>query len=112
MTHMRRTTVFLEEGLQRELAALARKQARPAAALVREAVGQYVVAQKAASPTTLSFVAVGGSGRTDTAELHEEMLFKDLDPHGEGGTGSGRVGKKGARSTKPRGKNAGRLPRR
>jgi predicted transcriptional regulator len=109
---MRRTTVFLEEGLQRELAALARKRARPAAALVREAIGQYVVAQKAASPTTLSFVAVGGSGRTDTAELHEEMLFKDLDPHGESGAGARRVGRRGVRSAKPRNKSAGRPARR
>jgi hypothetical protein len=82
---MRRTTVFLEESLQRELSALARKQSRPAAALVREAIGQYVVSQKASNPT-LSFIAVGGSGRSDTAERHEELLFKDLSPDGEAAT--------------------------
>jgi len=76
---MRRTTVFLEEDLQRELRALAKRQARPAAALVREAIGQYVVSQKRVKATALSFVGIGRSGRSDVAERHEDFLFTDLD---------------------------------
>jgi hypothetical protein len=73
---MRRTTVFLEESLQLELAALARKQARPAAAIVREAVGLYVVSHRKAGARSLSFLGVGASGRRDVADRHEEMLFE------------------------------------
>jgi predicted transcriptional regulator len=80
---MKRTTVFLQEDLQREVSALAKRQARPAAALVREAIGLYLVSQNAGNPPSLGFLAVGASGRTDTAESHEDLLFEDLSPHGE-----------------------------
>jgi hypothetical protein len=103
---MRRTTVFLEEDLQRELSALARQQARPAAALVREAIGQYVASRKASSPRVLTFVGVGGSGRSDTAETHEELLFTNLELHSERGAGPDLTSKSAARKTRARSRNA------
>jgi hypothetical protein len=86
---MKRTTVFIDESIEADLRALARRQQRPVAALVREAVEQYVVAGRQAGPARPGFVAIGRSGFGDTAERHEEMLFADLAPHG--GTGAGRT---------------------
>jgi hypothetical protein len=85
---MKRTTVFIDESIEADLHALARRQQRPVAALVREAVEQYVVAGRRAGPARPGFVAIGRSGYGDTAERHEEMLFADLAPHG--GTVAGR----------------------
>jgi len=79
---MKRTTVFIDESVDGDLRALARRQQRPVAALVREAVEQYVVAGRQAGPARPGFVAIGRSGYGDTAERHEEMLFADLAPHG------------------------------
>lgn len=73
---MKRTTVFLDEALERELQALARRGRRPMASLVREAVEQYVVTARAATRETRGFVALGRSGRHDVAERHEALLFQ------------------------------------
>lgn len=83
---MKRTTIFIDEAVEADLHALARRQQRPVAALVREAVEQYVVAERQAGPARPGFVAIGGSGFADTAERHEDILFADLAPHeGAGG---------------------------
>jgi len=79
---MKRTTVFLDEDLDRDLKALAERQGRPTARLVREALADYVDRQRAERPA-LSFVAAGRSGRSDVAERHEEILASELSPHGE-----------------------------
>jgi predicted transcriptional regulator len=73
---MKRTTIFIEPQLERELQALARRRGRPMAAIVREAVAQYVTADKERRPSRLSFVASGRSGRRDIAERHEDVLFQ------------------------------------
>lgn len=78
---MKRTTVFIDESIEADLHALARRQQRPVAALVREAVEQYVVAGRQAGPGRPGFVAIGRSGYRDTAGRHEEVLFADLAPH-------------------------------
>ena len=72
---MKRTTLFIDPQLERELQALARRDGRPMAALVREAVAQYVAAARGARSAKLSFVAAGRSGRADIADRHEELLF-------------------------------------
>ena len=72
---MKRTTIFIEEELERELKALAARTDRPMASLVREAVTQYVVNARPAEPNRLGFVAIGRSGRSDTAERHEQLLW-------------------------------------
>jgi len=81
--HMKRTTLFIDEQVERELQVVARRERRPVAAVVREAIATYVArAQDATRPTEPGFVAVGRSGHRTTAARHEELLWKDLDPHG------------------------------
>jgi predicted transcriptional regulator len=76
---MKRTTLFIDPQLERELQALARRDGRPMAALVREAVAQYVAAARQQRTGRLSFIAAGRSGRADVADRHEELLF-DANP--------------------------------
>jgi plasmid stability protein len=75
---MKRTTIFIEEGIERELRLVARRRGRSVAAVVRDAIAREVAAE--ARPS-LSFIGVGDSGRRDVAERHEELLWKLLDPH-------------------------------
>jgi hypothetical protein len=77
---MKRTTIFIEPQLERELQALARRSGRPMAAIVREAVAQYVAADRERRPARLGFVASGRSGRSDIADRHEELLFQPEPP--------------------------------
>ena len=77
---MKRTTIFIEPQLERELQALARRSGRPMAAIVREAVALYVAADKERRPARLGFIASGRRGRSDVAERHEELLFQPDPP--------------------------------
>jgi predicted transcriptional regulator len=78
---MKRTTVFLPDDLEREIQGLARREGRPVASCVREALAQYVASKRA--PSSLpSFVGVGASDAGDVAERHEALLWTD--PHGDG----------------------------
>ena len=77
---MKRTTLFIDPQLERELQALARRDGRPMAALVREAVAQYVAAARAQGTPRLGFIAAGRSGRADIADRHEELLFETRPP--------------------------------
>jgi predicted transcriptional regulator len=79
---MKRTTVFLDERLESDLHTLARRQKRPLASLVREALGGYVNRQVRRKPK-LRFAGVGSSDRSDTADRHEKLLFRELRPHGD-----------------------------
>ena len=80
---MKRTTLFIDEQVERDLQAVARRQRRPVAAVVREAIAAYVTsAQDASPPAEPGFVAIGRSGHRTTAARHEELLWKDLEPHG------------------------------
>jgi predicted transcriptional regulator len=81
---MKRTTIFVPEALERDLQLYARREGKPTAAVVREALAAYV-AQKRPATELPSFAAAFDSGATDTAERHEEILFKSLAPHGVGG---------------------------
>jgi predicted transcriptional regulator len=76
---MKRTTMFIDPQLERELQALARRDGRPMAALVREAIAQYVAAARAQRTGRLGFIAAGRSGRSDIADRHEDLLF-DANP--------------------------------
>jgi 16S rRNA U516 pseudouridylate synthase RsuA-like enzyme len=80
---MKRTTVFLEEGLEREMRAMAQSRGEPVASLVREALGRFVVSETSRRRPPLRFLAAGRSGKSDTAERHEELVFRDLTPHGK-----------------------------
>jgi hypothetical protein len=74
---MRRTTIFLTDALERDLKLYARRAGVPVASVVREAVEVYLVETRATSSRVPSFAGVGASGRTDTADRHEEQLWKD-----------------------------------
>jgi len=74
---MKRTTLFIEPEMERELQSLARREGRPVAALVREAVAHYVSAARDARSVRLGFIAAGRSGRRDIAETHEDLLFRE-----------------------------------
>lgn len=79
---MKRTTVFLDERLESDLHAIARRQKRPLASIVREALDGYVSREVRRKGPGLRFAAIGASGRSDTANRHEELLFRKLEPHG------------------------------
>jgi hypothetical protein len=78
---MKRTTVFMDEAVARELRLVARRRGRSVAAVVRTAIAREVAAEV---HRPLSFVGVGDSGRRDVAARHEELLWKALDPHSRG----------------------------
>jgi hypothetical protein len=76
---MKRTTVFVPEAVERELQGLSRRERKPVAWFVREALTEYVAARRPAASLP-SFTGIGGSGEMDTSERHEELLWND--PHG------------------------------
>jgi predicted transcriptional regulator len=75
---MKRTTIFIDESLERDLQALAERQGRSRAAVVRLALDRYVKHEKQKAELELGFVGIGRSGRSDIAERHEEYLWQDL----------------------------------
>ena len=74
--NMKRTTIFLDETLERDLQAIARQEKRAVASLVREALAAYVANREPAATPALSFVGAGASGRADIAERHEDLLWR------------------------------------
>jgi hypothetical protein len=78
---MKRTTIFVPEALERDLQLYARRERKPVASIVREALAEYLVSRQPASALP-SFTGIGRSGRTDIAERHEQLLWTD--PHREG----------------------------
>jgi hypothetical protein len=74
---MKRTTVFLYEATECDLKALARRNRRPVADMIREAITDYVSREKEKARPALRFLAIGRSGHSDTAERHEEILFAE-----------------------------------
>ena len=75
---MKRTTLFVEESVDQELHALARRKGVPVSALVRESLTRYVTEQKRGQKFALRFLGQGHSGRNDVAERHEELLWRDV----------------------------------
>ena len=60
---MRRTSILLDPGLLAELERTARRQGRPTAHVIREALEQFVAAQAAEERALPAFVGIGhGSG--------------------------------------------------
>jgi predicted transcriptional regulator len=82
---MKRTTIFVPEALERDLQLYARREGKATAAVVRDALAAYM-AEKGRAAELPSFAAAFDSGFTDTAERHEEVLFKGVSPHGPGAT--------------------------
>jgi hypothetical protein len=74
---MKRTTLFIDEALERDIQAIARQEKRAVASVVREALAAYVASRESGARPALSFVGAGASGRSDTAERHEQLLWRD-----------------------------------
>ncbi len=91
--HMKRTTVFLDETLERDLQAIARQEKRPVAALVREALAAYVANREPAAGPALSFVGAGASGRSDIARRHEDLLWRNERASDQSASSATRAGK-------------------
>jgi hypothetical protein len=81
LAYMKRTTIFVPEALERDLQLYARREGKPAAAVVRDALTAYLVKSRSAVELP-SFAGAFDSGVTDTAERHEDILFTRLSPHG------------------------------
>jgi hypothetical protein len=81
---MKRTTIFLEEGTNRDLQLLAQREKVSVAALVRDALERYLDEAKRGQGLRLRFLAAGRSGHHDTGERAEEVLLSDLRPHSSG----------------------------
>ena len=79
--HMKRTTFFLDEGMDRELHLLAQREKVPVATLVRDALGRYLDEVKRSKGLRLRFLAAGRSGHSDTAQRAEDLLWTELQPH-------------------------------
>jgi predicted transcriptional regulator len=73
---MKRTTIFVDEALEHDLRAIAGRRGQPVASIVREALAEFVAGDKRGRRPTLSFVAAGASGRADTADRYEEILWR------------------------------------
>lgn len=74
---MKRTTIFLDPKVERELKRVAARRGVTFATVVREAMAAYLV--KPPAGTLPSIAGRFSSGRTDTSERAEELLWKD--PH-------------------------------
>ncbi len=71
---MKRTRLFLDEGMDRELRLLAQRENLPVAALVRDALARYLDVNGRGKGLRLRFLRAGRSGYRDTAERAEELL--------------------------------------
>lgn len=71
--------MFLDESLIRRAMQKARSEKRSFAALVREAVAEYVAGRPKGHRPLPSFTGKYDSGHTDTSERVDELLWTD--PH-------------------------------
>lgn len=74
---MRRTTILLDDDLADQLDYERRRRNRSTAAVVREALTEYLAGGKS-SPKPLPFVGLGRSGKRDTARNAEAILAREL----------------------------------
>ena len=74
---MKRTTIFTEEYLYKEIKDISNEENRSVSEVIREAMEIYIN-QKRQKKKKLSFIGIGNSGRKDIAENHEELLWKKL----------------------------------
>ncbi len=76
--HMKRTTIFLPESLERQLQQFARRQDKPVAVVVREALTKHLEGQREPFQMPRTF----DSGRSDIATRFDELKFQNFDIHG------------------------------
>ncbi len=74
---MKRTTIFADDNLIKEIKEISKEENRSAAEIIREAMLTYIK-HKRHRKKKLSFIGIGSSGRRDIAERHEELLWKKV----------------------------------
>lgn len=80
MYAMRRTSLFLDDGVQRHLRQLARKRGTSVAQLVREALSLYIARAAAPAAALPSVAGRFSSGTEDTSDRVDDLLWRE--PHG------------------------------
>lgn len=75
---MRRTTIFLDEGLLRKAQRYARREGKSFAAVVREAIAAYISGGRKGHRLP-SVTGQFASGHADTSERVDELLWSE--PH-------------------------------
>ncbi len=73
---MKRTTIFIDEGLLEEIRAISEEEGKNMSESIREAMKNYV-RSKRRKKRRLSFVGVGSSGKQGIASRHEELLWQE-----------------------------------
>jgi Ribbon-helix-helix protein, copG family len=96
---MRRTTILLEDDLAEQLEYERRRRNLSAAAIVREALSQYL-AGGSASPKRLAFIGLGRSGYRDTGRKAEVILASEWG--GDPATRAGQSKKRAGTARRPR----------
>lgn len=74
---MKRTTIFADDNLIKEIKEISKEENRSAAEIIRDAMLTYIK-HKRHRKKKLSFIGIGDSGRRDIAERHEELLWKKV----------------------------------
>ncbi len=72
---MKRTTVFADDDVLRQLHEIARRENLSVSEVTRKALHEYV-ARRRRRRARLSLIGIGRSGRKDVAERAEELLHK------------------------------------
>lgn len=73
---MKRTTIFADEFLIKEIKEISKEENKSVAGVIREAMENYIQ-QKRQTTRKLSFIGAGNSGRRDIAEKHENLLWQE-----------------------------------
>jgi predicted transcriptional regulator len=79
MYAMRRTTIFIEDALLKRIRQMARREGKSFAAVVRESLVAYASGQQRQGAGLPRLAGRFSSGRADTAERVDELLWTD--PH-------------------------------
>ena len=76
---MKRTTIFADDYLMKELKEISKEENKSVAGVIREAMERHV-RQKRRSKRKLSFsfIGISKSGKKDIAEKHEDLLWKEV----------------------------------
>ncbi len=71
---MKRTTIFTDEYLYKEIKDISDEEKKSIAEVIREAMEIYIRQKR--QKKRLSFIGTGNSGRKDISENHEDLLWK------------------------------------
>ncbi|MGR3174175.1 MAG: hypothetical protein ACUZ8N_06205 [Candidatus Scalindua sp.] len=74
---MKRTTIFADDYLMKELKEISKEENKSVAGVIREAMERHV-RQKRRSKRKLSFIGISKSGKKYIAEKHEDLLWKEV----------------------------------